>query len=97
MIRKNSTFDINSGQIKEFQYLYNFLNINIIYIFVEALLCEFPRYLTTNLSTLLCSNILSILLVSCYIESLLKILNENEAKNLNIELSKSLGDLQHKT
>ena len=92
MIRKNSTFDINSGQIKEFQYLYNFLNINIIYIFVEALLCEFPRYLTTNLSTLLCSNILSILLVSCYIESLLKILNENEAKNLNIELSKSLSD-----
>ena len=92
MIRKNSTFNINSGQIKEFQYLYNFLNINIIYIFVEAFLCEFPRYITTNLSTLLCSNILSIFLVSCYIESLLKILNENEAKNLNIELSKSLGD-----
>ena len=91
-IKKDIKFDIHNGQIKEFEYLYKFLNINIIYIFVEALLCEFPHALTTNLSPLLCSNLLSVLLISCYIQSLLKILNEDEAKNLNIELSKSLGD-----
>lgn len=32
------------------------------------------------------------LLISCYIRSLLKIFNENQAKKFNIELFKSLGD-----
>lgn len=92
IIKQNVGFDIKNGQTKEFQYLYNFLNINIIYIFIEAFLCEFTCTLTTNLSILLCSNILSVLLISCYIQSLLKILNENQAKKFNIELFKSLGD-----
>lgn len=60
---------------------------------IQTALCQFPDKLSTPIGLLMCSNLLSIMLISCYLKSLLRILGVRKSEEIYDTLSQDMGDL----
>ncbi len=75
---------------KDFRYMYYFLYTNIVYILIQSVLCHFYWLLEDGTAILLCSNLISVVLLVCYIMSLIEIFNTESAEKFNLALNSSL-------
>lgn len=77
---------------RDFRHLYNFLNLSVAYLLLQAILCQFRFPVDTHLAVLLCSNIVTLFYISCYLLSLTEILRKFHVENNYYSLSASLEE-----
>lgn len=75
---------------RDFRHLYHFLNLSVGYLLLQAVLCQFRFPIDTHLAVLLCSNIITLFYISCYLLSLTEILRKFHVENNYYSLSASL-------
>lgn len=83
-------FQATPEERRDFRHLYWFLNLTMAYLFAQAVLCQFQFPIGIHMSMLLCSNLITLFYISCYLISLTEILKKYHVKNSYDSLSASL-------
>lgn len=83
-------FHIEPEEQRDFRHLYWFLNLTVIYLFLQAVLSQFRFPVDPHMAVLLCSNLITLIYISCYLISLTEILRKFHVENSYYTLSASL-------
>lgn len=83
-------FQIEPEEQRDFRHLYSFLNLTVAYLFLQAGLSQFRFPVDPHMAVLLCSNLITLIYISCYLISLTEILRKFHAENSYYSLSASL-------
>lgn len=98
LVFRQGTFGIvlQQGQKKDFRYLFYFLNLGVCYIFEQSILCLSDQTHNIYLAYFLCGNIIPVVLVYAYLQTLyrLQAVEEKERSNRELERSLQQGDRQ---
>ena len=83
-------FHIEPTEQRDFRHLYWFLNLTTVYLFLQAVLSQFRFPVDPHMAVLLCSNLITLIYISCYLISLTEILRKFHVENSYYTLSASL-------
>lgn len=95
-IDENFHFIIIHEQKKDFRYFYHFLNLSVANIILQSILCSFKFSLESAIGYLMCSNLISLVLMSNYIFNLSMIFQVEHAENSFNFLSSSLNQTNNR-
>lgn len=87
---------LREGQKTDFQYLFYFLDLGVVYIFEQSLLCLYSQEQDLHLAFFLCGNVISAILIIVYFQAFHRIrgIAGKERSNLELERSLQQGDQQ---
>ncbi len=83
-------FHIEPEEQRDFRHLYWFLNLTLVYLFLQAVLSQFRFPVDPHMAVLLCSSFIALIYISCYLLSLAEILRKFHVENSYYMLSASL-------
>lgn len=81
---------LRNVQKKDFKYLFYFLDLGILYIFGQSILGLSTEELNIHLSFFLCSNVISLVLIHSYLQTLYRMRDIADRERWNRELKQSL-------